>query len=104
MSPFFAWAQRLDAAKLAIAKRKFTAMERLGIVRCSDSAWDLLLHMVPNADRSWRPCGDLGLRDMPFLVVYLDDILVASASPEEHLSHLRLIINPAKCQFRVSGN
>lgn len=46
---------------------------------------------------------------LSFLFVYLDDILVASASAEEHLSHLHqlfgqldehgLIVNPAKCQF-----
>lgn len=52
---------------------------------------------------------DSVLRGMSFLFVYLDDILVASASAEEHLSHLRqlferfneheLIVNPAKCQF-----
>lgn len=49
------------------------------------------------------------LRDMPFLFVYLDDILLASASEEDHLTHLRQlfewlsehshIINPAKCEF-----
>lgn len=52
---------------------------------------------------------DSALRDMPFVFVYLDDILVASSSDEEHLVHLRdlftrltlhgLIINPAKCLF-----
>ena len=49
------------------------------------------------------------LQDLPFLFVYLDDILVASITEEEHLSHLRtlfarlsqhgLIVNPAKCEF-----
>ena len=53
------------------------------------------------------------LRDMPFLFVHLDDILIASASPEEHMTHLRqlferlsehgLIVNPAKCQFGKSS-
>ncbi|TWW74045.1 Retrovirus-related Pol polyprotein from transposon 297 [Takifugu flavidus] len=52
------------------------------------------------------------LRDLPFLFVYLDDILVASTSQAEHVAHLRalvqrlsqhgLIINPAKCQFGLS--
>ncbi|KAL7844548.1 hypothetical protein SRHO_G00230870 [Serrasalmus rhombeus] len=55
---------------------------------------------------------DSVLRDLPFLFVYLDDILVASSSPSEHLSHLHtlferltehgLIINPAKCEFGLS--
>lgn len=145
-------------------------MERLGIVRCSNTPWASPLHMVTKANGGWRPCGDfrclnnattpdrypvlhiqdlsahlagatifskvdlvrsyhqlpvhrqdvlkmavitpfglfkflrmpfglkgavqtfqclmdLVLRDMPFLFVYLDDILVASASAEDHLTH-----------------
>ncbi|KAJ8401708.1 hypothetical protein AAFF_G00376790 [Aldrovandia affinis] len=52
---------------------------------------------------------DSVLRVLPFVYVYLDDILIASATEEEHLSHLRalftrlsqhgLIVNPAKCLF-----
>ena len=46
-------------------------------------------------------------RDLPFVYVYLDDILVASSSDEEHCTHLRrllqrlaeygLVVNPQKC-------
>ena len=46
-------------------------------------------------------------RDFPFAYVYLDDILVASASADEHRIHLRqlfsrladygLVVNPQKC-------
>ena len=33
-------------------------MEKLGIVRRSDSPWASPLHVVPKADGSWCPCGD----------------------------------------------
>ena len=61
---------------------------------------------------------DSVLRDMPLLFVYLDDILVASASADDHLTHLRqlfrrlsehgliehgLIVNLAKCEFGRSS-
>lgn len=50
-------------------------------------------------------------RGLPFVFAYLDDLLVASVSPEQHCDHLRLLfsklqdhgllINPAKCVFGV---
>ena len=65
---------------------------------------------LKNAAQTFQRLMDSVLRDLPFLFVYLDDILIASASRTEHLSHLRtlferlsmhgLIINPAKCQFQ----
>lgn len=51
--------------------------------------------------------------DLKFVFVYLDDILVASASHKQHLEHLRIIferlneyginIKPTKCSFGTSG-
>ena len=52
---------------------------------------------------------DKVVRDLDFVYNYIDDILIASASTEEHVTHLRLLfeqfqkyqvrINPCKCVF-----
>ena len=49
------------------------------------------------------------LSDLDYLFVYMDDVLVASSSMEEHVEHFRelfrrltahdLVVSPAKCQF-----
>ncbi len=67
---------------------------------------------LKNAAQSFQRLMDDVLRDLPFLFVYPDDILMASATTVEHLSHLRtlfeclsqhgLIVNPAKCQFGLT--
>ena len=57
--PTHAKARRLSPEKLAIARREFTEMERLGIVQRSSSAWASPLHMVEKkTPGAWRPCGD----------------------------------------------
>lgn len=44
---------------------------------------------LKGAAQTFQRLMDSVLRDMSFLFVYLDDILVASTSVEEHLTHLR---------------
>ncbi len=51
-------ARRLPPDKHIIAKTEFQKMEKLGIVRRSDSQYASPLHMVPKPNGSWRPTGD----------------------------------------------
>lgn len=51
-------------------------------------------------------------RGLDFCYVYIDDLLIASTSPQQHREHLRLVferlrhfdmvINPQKCVFGTS--
>ena len=62
-----------------------------------------------NAAQTFQRFIDEVLRGLDFCYAYIDDILVASSSEEEHLQHLELVfqrlkhygavINPAKCVF-----
>ncbi|XP_064479324.1 uncharacterized protein K02A2.6-like [Ornithodoros turicata] len=62
-----------------------------------------------NAAQTFQRFIDQVLRGLPFAFAYIDDILVASTSPEEHETHLRavfsrlekygIVINAAKCEF-----
>ena len=64
---------------------------------------------LKNAAQSFQRLMDGILRDVSFAFVYLDDILVAIQSPQEHLQHLKqmftllsangLIINKVKYVF-----
>lgn len=67
---------------------------------------------MPFGTQTFQRLMDSMLWELPFVFVSLDDILVASPSVDKHLSHLHqlflclhehgLIVNPAKCQFRLS--
>ena len=60
-----------------------------------------------NAAQTFQRFIDQVLRGLPFSYIYLDDVLIASSTPEEHQHHLHTVlarleehgvsINPAKC-------
>lgn len=64
-----------------------------------------------NAAQTFQRFIDDVLRGLDFVYAYVDDVLIASSSPEEHESHLEqlfqrlkeygVIINQAKCKFGV---
>ena len=65
-----------------------------------------------NAAQTFQRFIDQALRGLPFCYAYIDDLLIASHTPEEHMEHLRqvfqrlsdhgIVINPAKCVLGVS--
>ena len=66
-----------------------------------------------NAASTFQRFMDKVVRDFDFIYKYIDDIHVASASPEEHVTHLHLLfeqfqkyqvrINPGKRVFGASS-
>ena len=64
---------------------------------------------LKNAAQSFQRLMDVATQDLPAVTVYLDDVLVASKTVEEHKKHLRdlfstlskygLVINPSKCEL-----
>ena len=49
-----------------------------------------------NADQTFQHLIDKVLHGFSFCYAYIDDVLIASATPSEHLSHLRLVLERFK--------
>ena len=66
-----------------------------------------------NAVQTFQRLMDNNLGDLPYIFVYLDDIIIFSRDQQEHAEHLEelfhrlqengLVINPAKCEFFSLG-
>ncbi|BHF78009.1 hypothetical protein SprV_0602111900 [Sparganum proliferum] len=64
-----------------------------------------------NASQTFQMFVDRVLRGLPFVYAYIDDLLVASSTAEEHMEHLAtvfdslqqfgVVLNPSKCVFGV---
>nr|VZI06940.1 unnamed protein product [Spirometra erinaceieuropaei] len=64
-----------------------------------------------NASQTFQRFVDRVLRGLPFVYAYIDDLLVASSTAEEHMEHLTtvfdrlqqygVVLNPSKCVFGV---
>jgi len=63
--PVFARARRLVPAVMAVTKQEFSAVEKLGIIRPSNSPWSSPLHIVPKPGGGWRLCATTGGSMMP---------------------------------------
>ena len=67
--------------------------------------------LLKNAAQTFQRLMDEATQDLPVVSVYLDDVLVASRTVEDHIHHLRglcqalkrfgLVVNQAKCVFGV---
>ena len=66
-----------------------------------------------NAAQTFQRFMDQVLRGLDFVHVYIDDVLIASNTLEEHMKHLHavfnrlsdygIVVNPEKCEFGVSS-
>ena len=64
---------------------------------------------VRNGSQSFQRFINRVLHGLDFALAYIDDVLISSSSPEEHLQHVEkvfqrfreygIVINPIKCEF-----
>ena len=64
--------------------------------------------ILTNAPATFQRCTNELFKHLPFVAVYLDDILVFSRTPEEHLRHLESVLEIPKadslyCKLKKDG-
>ena len=84
-------------------------MVEIGAIRKSNSPWASAVVLVRKKDGSLRFCIDLRHLHLNWCIIYLDDIIVFSETPGEHVKRLRgvfqklaaagLKLKPSKCEF-----
>ena len=71
-----------------------------------------MLFGLQNAAQTFQRCIDQVLHGLDVVYAYIDDLLIASCSEDDHESHLRtlferleqhVVVNPAKCELGVSS-
>ncbi|XP_072744006.1 uncharacterized protein [Anoplolepis gracilipes] len=99
-------ARRLSPGRMRFAKRELEDWIKNGTCRPGKGQWVSTMHLTKKATGGFM---DTALRRLEFCYCYIDDILIASKTEEEHRQHLRqvlqrlkdyeLTINVNKCVF-----
>ena len=89
--------------KLAVAKSEFEKMEKMGIIRKSNSPWASPLHIVLKNNGGWRPCGDYRtLNDITtpdrFPIPYIQDFSIQLSGKSIFFQKLISIVSTTKYQ------
>ncbi len=86
----FAKACRLDPDKLRQAETEFRELEAAGIICRSDLPRSSIIMPfgLRNATQTFQRFMDSLFKHLPFVFCYLDDLIIASHTLEEHHEHL----------------
>ena len=88
--------------------QEYTAFKADGLVYL----WNVMPMGLTNSPATFQRFMNKHFADMPFVKIYIDDIIIASSSPEEHLKQIELVLdrciqkgitlNRSKCNFMKS--
>ncbi|XP_075150669.1 uncharacterized protein LOC142224767 [Haematobia irritans] len=110
--PVTAKARRLDPKRLEIAKKEFQFMLDQAYHQIRVNPADVP-KTARNAAQTFQRYMDEVCRSLPFVFVYIDDVLIASKNEDEHINHLRtlferlrqhgILSNLGKCTFGIDN-